>query len=176
MVDSGEVWWVVKCKSPGCMGALLLDRIGGDLPFQDRLKTYPANEPCPDWVDTCSACGQKHTYGRRDVFAVQTGRSDPGTGSSAFRRARSQIAMRFRTPRLDDRVAVRGRSAEFTICAVRTNPNVVDLERIGPGDPLLNDVQWRNLDYLDEQNEYSADLGKVTDPRTVPQRLKRGNG
>jgi hypothetical protein len=62
--------------------------------------------------------------------------------------------MRFRTPRLGDRVAARDRSGEFTICAVRTNPNVVDLERIGPGDPLLNDVQWRNLDYLDQQNEY----------------------
>jgi hypothetical protein len=84
--------------------------------------------------------------------------------------------MRYRTPRLGDRAAVRGRSGEFTICAVRTNPNVVDLERIGPGDPLPKDVQWGNLDYLDEQNEYSADLGKVTDPRTVHQRLKPGNG
>ncbi len=153
MDDIGEVWWVVKCKSPGCMGILLLDRLRGDLPLQGRLKTYPANEPCPDWIDTCCACEQKYTYGRRDICAVQTGRSDPGTGSLAFRRARSQNAMRFRTPQLGDHVALQGQSCRFMISAVRTHPNVVDLERIGPGEPSLSDVRWINLEYLDESPE-----------------------
>ena len=150
------MWWVARCKSPGCMGILLLQRLPHNRSPEDPPKCLPEDEFCPDWIDRCGACGQRHLYSKPNVFSVRTGPSDPGAGSPAFRRARAAARSRSRTPHVGDCVLVHGLAGAFTVIAVRTGPNVVDLQGLGPPPLTQRDVEWRLLTYLDEQPEATS--------------------
>jgi hypothetical protein len=155
-MQNEEIWWVVKCKSPGCMGALLLHRLPRDSPVEQQADSLPENDPYPDWIDTCTACGQRHLYSKPDIFTVRTGRSDPGAGSAAFRRARAAVRTRSRTPQVGDYVSVHGLSGVFKVSAVRGNPDIADLQGIGAHAVTQKNVEWRLLIYLDEQSEANS--------------------
>lgn len=84
-----EHWWVVRCKSPGCDGGILLEKIGDAEPYKHPLAALPPDDPCVDWSETCRACDKSHTYSKGDVTS-KTGRPEPGPGSLAFRKARAR--------------------------------------------------------------------------------------
>ena len=58
-----------------------------------------------------------------------------------------------RTPKLGDEVAVPSHTGAFRVSAVRTGPDVVDLELIGPAEYTEKNVPWGVLVYLNKPRE-----------------------
>jgi hypothetical protein len=94
-VTTREHWWVVECQSKGFEGQyLFLEKRGVERPYRFPVEGLLPGDPCADWMEHCTVCGQIHTYNKADVsnMTIDPNQTDPGPGSPAFRDARSTEA------------------------------------------------------------------------------------